>query len=338
MVTQLHGTSAIAEAMFGEATTSTIWRVERLLQFAHQIGMLQLQGPTNEDLAMKLALSFGAHFRFHVANNSQGIVGDTPVLEEAYRGDAVCRQAAFLVASRIEDLLSKNRDQSRPIVVANAGGVAVSRVVHFLRTYKRVPEESDPLKLLFLSLNSASIPTNYGYSANTLAVRMADIYGGRHIALCPIWPDAIARQYEAAVQNIDLLICGAGTKDGLLYDWLQTQLDLKLPLQAVGDLCLIPIDAQGRELSLTNHGPQLVKQHLNPSPSYADLQAAGSADKVILVLRGYQDDDHSSAQRPRSKTHSKLAVTRAILARNLARTCVLGATLARDLLESQPQR
>lgn len=34
--------------------------------------------------------------------------------------------------------------------------------------------------------------------------------------------------------------------------------------------------------------------------------------------------------------HSKLAVTRAILQRQLTRTCVRGDTLARDLLASTP--
>jgi hypothetical protein len=53
----------------------------------------------------------------------------------------------------------------------------------------------------------------------------------------------------------------------------------------------------------------------------------------------YQNDDRrpdlSVSPRP---PHSKLAVTRAILHRTLTRTCVLGATLARELIETnEPQ-
>jgi hypothetical protein len=59
-----------------------------------------------------------------------------------------------------------------------------------------------------------------------------------------------------------------------------------------------------------------------------------SRDAIVYVAVGNQTDDRKPdvAATPR-QFHSKLAVTRAILRHTLARTCVLGATLARDLLE-----
>jgi hypothetical protein len=62
-------------------------------------------------------------------------------------------------------------------------------------------------------------------------------------------------------------------------------------------------------------------------------QTLGAHDGVILVPVGYQADDKSPGERAGSgKVHSKLEMTRAILRHGLAHTCVLGATLAQDLI------
>jgi len=50
------------------------------------------------------------------------------------------------------------------------------------------------------------------------------------------------------------------------------------------------------------------------------------------MLKGYETDDQKHNTRAEATTHSKLAITQAILAGNLSRTFVLGATLAHDLL------
>ncbi len=78
-------------------------------------------------------------------------------------------------------------------------------------------------------------------------------------------------------------------------------------------------------------------------PTYSDLQKLAARDGVIFIPTGNQHDDG----RPNPKAeprhiHSKLAVTQAILNHSLTRTCVLGATLAGELLladaASQPIR
>ncbi|MEI6077512.1 MAG: hypothetical protein WCS94_18170, partial [Verrucomicrobiota bacterium] len=56
-------------------------------------------------------------------------------------------------------------------------------------------------------------------------------------------------------------------------------------------------------------------------------------DKVIYVAVGYDSDDRRPPQpAKRTALHSKLAITQAILHQSLTRTCILGATLAYDLL------
>ncbi len=322
----------IAKAIFKSKTPTAIRRIGGLLRHAEEAGLLRLQCPTNEELEKKLAARFGQRLTFHVVNNDQPLDSTEPMVEDALRSDAISRQTARVVAARISELLAGNRGRELPIVIANAGGYAMSRVVRFLPSYKTVPEDSNPGQLLFISLNSASIPTNYGLSSNALAVRMAEIYGAHHIALCPIWPEKVATEYARAVRHLDLLICGAGTDEGMLFKWLQSQVDIKLPRAAVGDICLIPISADGEELPLAAGGPERIRKYLNPGPAYADLQSAADANRVILMLKGYERDDLKSDQRPASVTHSKLAIARAILAGKLSRTFVLGATLAHDLL------
>jgi hypothetical protein len=252
------------------------------------------------------------------------------------RSDAISRETARIVAGRINDLLMQNRGRQLPTVIANAGGYAISRVVRFLPAYKTVPEDSNCQNLLFISLNSAAIPTDYGLSSNTLAVRLAEIYGGRHIALSPIWPCEVASEYNRVVRHIDLLLCGAGTNDGVLFKWLQGQVDIKLPGEAVGDICLIPISARGEELPLVDGDQEKVRQHLCTSPAYGDLQTAADQDRVVLMVTGLETDDQKHDTRAGATTHSKLAITRAILAGKLSRTFVIGATLAQDLLRSEP--
>ena len=313
-----------------------IIRVKSLLNFARETGIMILRSETNTELQTALAARYDHKVTFHVVNNDHLLNSENPELDDALRADAVCQHAAEVVATKISQLLARPRSSKKRIVIANSGGLAVSKIVRFLAGHKLVPEETDPGQLLFISLNSASIPTAYGYSANTLAVRMAEIYGGRHIALSPIWPADIKREYHEAVQNIDLLVCGAGASNGLLFTWLRDQVKIGLPKDAIGDICLIPISAEGQEMHLEMTGPELVQKYLRPAPSYADLKSVATLDGVVFVALGYRMDYQlrpaGGGPRP---PHSKLAVTRAILGRGLARTCVLGTTLARDLLESK---
>jgi hypothetical protein len=85
------------------------------------------------------------------------------------------------------------------------------------------------------------------------------------------------------------------------------------------------------------NGPDQVNQVLHHNPSFHQLKALADRNGVIYVPRGYNDDDRPAGRKgkvtPRP-THSKLAVTRAILAGGLARTIVLSATLAHDLLQA----
>lgn len=337
----------IARALYGHIGKKELGRVARLLKFATAKNLLKLNTPINEALQSALTEHYGGQKKFHVVNNDHVAYVEAADTEAAFRGDAVCRCAAEVIAIRIQRLLTDPAHSDRQIVIANAGGHAVSRIVHFLAEKKLTDEKHEPTRLLFLSLNSASIPNNYEKSANVLAVEMARIYGGEHLAICSIWPKEIRDRYARAIKDIDLLICGGGSDRGLLFSWLkENTLDhaaantavktkIKLPAKACGDICLIPVNAAGEELKFTHPGELAeVDRVLSPHPTHDQLQTLAGLDKVIYVAVGYQSDDrrHPQPPAPRPGPHSKYAITQAVLQQSLAGTCILGATLAYDLL------
>jgi len=339
----------IALAIYGHCRPRELGRVARLLKFAAEKNLLRLTAPINETLQLALTEKFGGQKQFHVVNNDHVAYVESPGDEAAFRGDAVCRCAAEIIAARIHRLLTDPIHQHRPIVIANAGGYAISRILHFLAGMKLTGDTPDPRRLLFLSLNSATIPNNYEKSANVLAVEMAKIFGGEHLAICSIWPRNIQKRYAQAIRDIDLLICGAGSDRGLLFTWLKentvdrhennavVRTKIKLPAKACGDICLIPVNPDGEELEFAQPEEQAeVARVLSPHPTHHQLQTLAGQDKVIYVAMGYENDDRRRPQPParRPATHSKLAITKAILQQSLTRTCILGATLARDLLDS----
>ena len=71
--------------------------------------------------------------------------------------------------------------------------------------------------LQFISLNAARKADAYQISANFLAVRMSEIYGGNHIAVLPKAPKHIQKKYDEYLKKIDLLISSAGTRRGFLF-------------------------------------------------------------------------------------------------------------------------
>jgi len=328
--------SQIAKAIYDSDNSTALNRVKQLLKHATKQRMVKIRPPVKEDLQIQLAERFPGPSQFHVVNNDHHAYVQTPEPDEAFRSDAVCRKAAEVLARRIHGLLmDEKRDPSAPIIVANAGGLTVSRVVHFLDEQKHLPVLSEPSRITFISLNSAAMPADYNRSANVLAVRMAQIYGGDHMALSLIWPVKEKKEYEHAVRHIDLLLCGAGAEDGLLFQWLEDYANITLPTGAVGDICLIPITAQGDPVPLEKQAPKRVREVLNPHPTYPDLQTLASRDGIIFVAVGSPLNERRPdlTKQPPQK-HPKLAVTRAILEHTLARTCILGTTLARDLLEA----
>jgi len=331
LVTQGKTTTYIAQKVFGSRSNTHINQVGELLQHAEAEGLFSLTSQVDKNLARDLRdWCKKDRMEFHVVKNDHLAYSGDAATDEAARSDAIARKAAEIVAERIAGLMKKRK--SGPIVIANAGGFAVSRIVHFLPAYRLISDEFDSRRLLFISLNSAALPTDYGRSANVLAVRMAQIYNARHIVLSRIWTDEMETQYRKAIDEIDLLICGAGSRQSMLYTWLQKYVGVQIPDEAVGDICLIPISRDGREVKLARASQDKLQHKLNVNLDYSTLQSLAGHNKVIFVPMGfrYSEAPNVSLSTPE---HSKLEVTWAVLKRSLTHTCILGNTLAQSLVK-----
>jgi len=341
LVCQGKGATQVGDILFGDAKphvqeNTRLMRVERLLLHAKKKSILSLRCPESEELHDALVACYKG-VDFHVANNDSHIYESGRAnVDKDFRSDAVCRLAAEIVALQINKLLAKRAEENNnaPIIVANAGGLVASKTAKFLPGFTSIQEEHHPEKLLFISLNSASIPNEYGLSANLVAYNMAELYGGKHIAHVPSWSKEIEEDYQKKVQGIDILICGSGSKKGILFT-RQRKSNEEIPSQAVGDICLIPIDKDGAPVALSETVRQDHAQHLRPNPDYDTLHRLAGDSKVIFIALGHQTEEFTLPNKSESSNkleHSKLEVTHAILKGKLASTCILGVTLAKELI------
>jgi hypothetical protein len=291
-----------------------IVRVGLLIARAQKTGIISFRYEVG-DLGARLSRHFN-NVRFTVVDDA--VAGGEPVFQEAARQ----------LAQRIDDLMRREADDA-PVVIANAGGLAVNRVTEYLATIApHYPNAAD--RLLFISLNALRRTSSYHLSANYVAVRMAQIFGGRHLAMLNA-PSAVA-EYEKACETIHLLVCGAGSRAGFLPEWLHDKDSPSqasdLPTTVVGDLCLIPLDADGHQVRLGRAAERLIRDELSPRPSYEKLQQLAAEDKVLVVLAV------PDVGRLAEGISLKIPITQALLKPPLTRWCVLGSSLAKALHQS----
>lgn len=324
----------IADELFPEeyrnarTKARAIMRVKYLLRRAVATGILSIKPPRSGLVDALNACPEFRDVRFDVVSDvGYGLDPAEPVY----------REAARLVADRIHELLGA---QER-VVVANAGGWGLSRLAEYLPAVALNFENANS-RLLFVALNALGGASNYQLSANYVAVRMASIYGGQHRAV--VHPPHVDARYRALIDGVDLLLCGAGSSRAFLNQWLVnerggkarrgTQPAVALPTGAIGDVCLIPIDEAGTEVPLPPVMGKRVREAICPMPSYAALRRLAMRNKVMLVAASPAVNGASADP----MAHLKLPVVRAVLRAPLARWCVMGTSLARQLLEMTASR
>lgn len=326
MARDLLAANEIAKRMYPELYSSgksadksrALMRVKHLARRAVRAGLLRVDLPADVRLARAL----------QVADRSLGdvsfyVADDRGCPSSPHRSEHVYREAARLIVTRIDRLLSETSGQ---VVVGNAGGPTLSHVVEWLPDLiSEWPTASS--RLCFVSLNAARNADAYHLSANFIAVRMSQVLGGSHIASLRYMSPATEIAYAEALKKIDLVLCGIGTKQGFLSEWLARVHHKKnLPASIVGDACLLPIDKNGVHVPLKPVAVQRsVEDELRPALTYSKLAKLANSDKVVAIA-AYPDELSAAA--------SKFAVVRALLLGRLTRSCVLGRSLAQHLLGS----
>lgn len=181
--------------------------------------------------------------------------------------------------------------------VGVAGGLAHSRVVDCLQSDPALLAGEDFSGLVFIAVNSAALPKRYAYTANYLVARLSTIFGkSTHLACLP-GPGLQRKSYEMSVDRIELMLGGAGARDGFLSKWLDDRdASLDLPPQVVGDFCYVPIDRNGNALKRSRDRAVRAVSALVVKPTFSNLGEFRT--QTILPLLGQpQCDPAGSAVR-----------------------------------------
>lgn len=287
----------------------TMMKVKHALKRAFEEGLLRLRPGRDRQLAKSLARVYprerDRRIRFAVMDD-----------RFAKASRPVCWHAAGWFGRMVQQMLASEQLQDKKeIVIANAGGRTVSQMLRYLRRMAPILEEEHRKRLTFVSLNTAGFETKFEISANFLAVRMAEILGGRHHAV--IAQRRCLEQYEERIANIDLLVCGLGAKDGMLAAEFREH-DMDFPEEAMGDLAFIPFGAKGQPLA-TQDGWSKVFDGLNPRPSVEELSWLRNQGRILLMIDG-------------GVPCEKADIAKTVLSGGWATHCVLGATLATTLV------
>lgn len=302
-----------------------IMRVKHLLSRALATGVIRLRRPRADLVAALRARPEFTGIRFDVVDDRGAGLDPT---------EPVYREAARLVARRIHQLMLRD---NKPVIVANAGGWGLSRLTEYLPAVASSYEDARH-RLQFISLNALRSADSYHLSANYVAVRMAAIFGGRHLARLKSW--SMEDQYQKSLLQISLLICGAGSRRGFLSEWLADQPDpqkfrvsrVHLPTDVVGDICLIPINQDGEEVRFQAGLRRRIQDELRPRPDYDTLKRLAADDKVLLVLAAPIPATEAPAPDPSESL--KIPVSRALLRPPLTKWCVIGSSMAEQLLSA----
>ena len=312
----------------GGANAANTMKVKRALTRAARHGILTLTPPPME------------HLKTRLTEKLKGLgVPTMKDLHVEWDHNAACHRAAMLLDKEIRDFLWEGEPR-RQLVVANAGGGTVSLICDHLQRLAVLPPPKVVAKdLIFVSLNVAEARERFDEGANFLAVRLARIYGGRHLTV--IMSDIEApmaggkphlgskRQkwmetYGEAIAHIDLLVTSAGKfpggkpgAPGFLAQWLAEE-GLEFPRGAIGDIAFNFIDSKGYPVDAEPRTADLIKSLIRPEPTWDGLDHLFRTDRVLLVLTG-----------------EKVGLARALIAGAHATRCVVDTQVASGLLRDE---
>jgi len=294
---------SIVDALKLPKTPQNITRVKRALQRAVRYNIVSISHRPPVQLESLLKTEFSLS-QVRVGVDSQATV----------------QIAAEVIAKQISDLLA---DKDGVVVVANAGGRTVRDIFSFLQRIVPTPPLNGK-KLLSLSLNAADQPERFDECANSLCVRLAEIYGGSHFAAVD---DPVFREeYEKHVKQIDFLISSVGAKQGLLRE-ITDHHKVTPTGDYVGDVAFHLLDKNGTPLPAKRHPQKLTNllRKLHVAPSWEGLDALFRNNRVLIVMRGTTQD----------ALLAKEGISTALLSTGLAKKCVIELALAKHILEKR---
>jgi DNA-binding transcriptional regulator LsrR (DeoR family) len=292
----------IAKKLGYAGDAKAIMKVKRALLKAQKSGILVLNPPKKMDYHTQLKKKWPlVDFTIVEGNKLLG------------KGDAVHIAASDVLATKIEELWNTAKAD---VVIANAGGHAVSETVKYL--HQRIGPILEPhadRRLVFISLNSAGRARTFQQSSNFLAVRMSEMYDGHHIAVLGPADTSTEKEFKHLTENISLLVCGAGGPTSLLVERAKEE-RIRIPPEMVGDIAFTPLDEQGRRVQ-DSHLQGVIENYLHAAPLYDEIKriVQHPPRAVLVVLSG----------------ESKLPTALALLRGGLVSQIVMDIALAKSL-------
>ena len=292
-----------------------IMQVKRGLQKAISRGILRLHLPPADLAREQLKRILTWKVREYV------VVDDTKLDQKT----SVCLAAAEKFVEVLESKLLESRKSQSRVVVGVAGGYTVSQMVRFARSMAPQLDADDCKRLMFISLHAAVLRRRFHESANFLAVRLAEIFGGEHFAVLEHVGQGKRSQeeeneYSEYVKKMNVLIAGLGSPKSLVGRHAEES-NITLPAEMVGDLAYIPLDVNGRWVEDSKLKTALSR--VRPQPSYAELIGLKLRGMDVIMIVGVFAHGMDS----------KLRITRAVLRAGLASICVMGHSFASRLVE-----
>jgi hypothetical protein len=306
--------------------TAAMVTVQRSLMRAIKNGYLVLKKPVSLELTARLKSKF-ADIEFTVAD-------DTAIRDSSA---IVCNAAAEVVSNRIQKLMDKQLRTGRtgPIFVGTCSGRTLSQTFGFLAANVN-PFDNAAQLLTFVGMNAAYRATEFTNSANSLACQLAELYCSKYLAVPVEWTNdgAVEKEFEHAIQSLDLLITAAGTTSGFLFRWYQDATGKALPTakNSIGDIGFVPIDRDGNSIVFSDSIKTKLDQRLRSQLSYERLRELAGADRVLLIL-AESLIDATSEHADIATLENKAEIAIAIFNGRLASHVVLGARLADRILK-----
>jgi hypothetical protein len=273
-----HGLTAetIAKKLSDEGLAVNFQRVQRAMLRARSKGILVFNPPLLNEQEERQRTLAGMFKQKDGSNPKIQVFNDEIKFDDH---DAFYIASAAMMNSCIEHLMELGEGKQEEIIIANAGGPSLAKMVQNLgKTYLR---SLNGKRLLFLSLSAVGKPECFDWSPSYLAVRLSEIYSARHYA-----PEDFAHadsKYQELVSRIDMLVGGIGSGvDGFLCEELRTR-KRRVPPDIAGDLFYLPFHSDGTPADTEDVRQLLEELHVHPTFEEFEKLRARKALRMVIV-------------------------------------------------------
>jgi DNA-binding transcriptional regulator LsrR (DeoR family) len=252
------------------------------------------------------------------------------------KGDAETRRNVTSVAGHclLSELRRRAEKKERETLVGIVGGPTTREIVARLPELIARDNNINWPALKFVSLNAAGESRSYQNSANFQVARLSEIFSYSHLASLPNFTANDKKVYVSAVDDLDIMLCSCGDRDGFLFEWLRKKAKgekIQFTERIVGDFCLTPINAEGNSVKIQAPLSTFLSE-LRACPAFRNVGDLNRDHRTIILPVVSQERTYTSDERDLGGFTQKTNVVKAVLRTGVVGHCILSETMAQDLL------